>query len=49
VRAGIRRSPSGETGSADFLLARHGLSAAALAGTALDHLARRPLPLRRPA
>jgi transketolase len=49
VRAGVRRSPAGETGSADFLHARHGLSAAALARTSLDHLARRPRPLRRPA
>ena len=49
VRAGVRRSPVGETGSAEFLHARHGLSAGALASTALDHLARRPLPLRRPA
>jgi transketolase len=49
VRAGVRRSASGETGSADYLHASHGLSAAALAQTALDQIARRPLPLRRPA
>ena len=49
VRAGVRRSPAGETGSADFLHAQHGLTAGALARTALDHLARRPLPLRRSA
>jgi transketolase len=49
IRAGIRRSPAGETGSAEFLLERHGLSAEALAQTALDHIARRPRPLRRPA
>ena len=49
IRAGIRRSPAGETGSAEFLLERHGLSADALAQTALDHIARRPRPLRRPA
>jgi transketolase len=49
VRAGVRRSPSGETGGAEFLLDRHGLSARALAGTALDQLARTPLPLRRSA
>jgi transketolase len=49
VRAGVRRSPAGETGSADFMHDRHGLSARALAASALDHLARRPLPLRRSA
>jgi transketolase len=49
VRAGVRRSPAGETGSADFLHGRHGLSAGALARTALDHLARKPRPLRRSA
>jgi transketolase len=49
VRAGVRRSPVGETGSADFLHDRHGLSAGALAASALDHLARKPLPLRRSA
>jgi transketolase len=49
VRAGVRRSASGETGSADFLHASHGLSAEALAETALDQIARRPRPLRRPA
>ena len=47
VRAGVRRSPVGETGSAEFLHERHGLSAGALADTALEHLERRPLPLRR--
>lgn len=49
VRVGVRRSPAGETGSAEFLHERHGLSASALAGTALDQLARRHLPLRRSA
>jgi transketolase len=49
VRAGVRRSASGETGSADFLHARHGLSAAALAQTAIDQIERRPRPLRRSA
>jgi transketolase len=49
VRAGVRRSPAGETGSAEFLHERHGLSSAALAGSVLDQLARRPRPLRRPA
>ncbi len=49
VRAGVRRSPAGETGSAAFLHERHGLSASALAASALDQLARRPRPLRRPA
>lgn len=49
VRAGVRRSPSGETGSAEFLHERHGLSAGALVGTALDQLARTPVPLRRSA
>jgi transketolase len=49
VRAGVRRSASGETGSAEFLHERHGLSAGALASTALDHLARQPRPLRRSA
>jgi hypothetical protein len=39
----------GETGSADFLHDRHGLSARALAASALDHLDRTPLPLRRSA
>ena len=34
---------------AEFLHDRHGLSASALAGTALDQLARKPLPLRRSA
>jgi transketolase len=47
VRAGVQRSPAGETGSAEFLHERHGLSAGALASTALEHLGRRPLPLRR--
>ena len=49
VRAGVRRPAGGETGSADYLHASHGLSAPALVQTALDHIARRPLPLRRPA
>jgi transketolase len=49
VRAGVRRSPAGETGSAEFLHARHGLSAEAVAQSALDRLERRPRPLRRPA
>jgi transketolase len=49
VRAGVRRSPVGETGSADFQHDRHGLSARALAASALDQLARKPLPLRRSA
>jgi transketolase len=49
VRAGVRRSPAGETGSAEFLHQRHGLSADALASSALDQLARRPRPLRRTA
>ncbi len=49
VRAGVRRSPSGETGSAEFLHARHGLAAGALARAVLDQFARRPLPLRRSA
>ncbi len=49
VRAGVRRSPGGETGSAEFLHERHGLSARALAASALDQLARTPLPLRRSA
>jgi transketolase len=46
VRAGVRRSPGGETGSSEFLHDLHGLSARALAQSALDHLARRPGPLR---
>ena len=33
VRAGVRRSPVGETGSSEFLHDRHGLSARALAAT----------------
>jgi hypothetical protein len=45
----VRRSASGETGSAEFLHDRHGLSARALAATALDQLARTRLPLRRSA
>jgi transketolase len=49
VRAGVRRSPVGETGSAEFLHERHGLSARALAASALDQLSRSPLPLRRSA
>jgi transketolase len=49
VRAGVRRSAAGETGSADYLHERHGLSARALAESALDQLLRRPRPLRRPA
>jgi transketolase len=49
VRAGVRRSPGGETGSAEFLHDRHGLSARALAGQVLDQLARVPRPLRRSA
>ena len=49
VRAGVRRSPVGETGSSEFLHDRHGLSARALAATALEQLARTPLPLRRSA
>jgi transketolase len=49
VRAGVRRSPAGETGSSEYLHERHGLSAAALAGTTRDQLARKPRPLRRTA
>jgi transketolase len=49
VRAGVRRSPVGETGSADYLHESHGLSARALASTALDQLGRMPRPLRRSA
>jgi transketolase len=49
VRAGVRRSPAGETGGAEFLLDRHGLSPRALVRTALEHLARQPRPLRRSA
>jgi transketolase len=49
VRAGVRRSAAGETGSSEFLHAQHGLSADALARTALDQLARTPRPLRRSA
>ncbi|MDX6596266.1 MAG: transketolase [Gaiellales bacterium] len=47
VRAGVSRSPVGETGSAEFLHERHGLSARALTSTALERLGGRPLPLRR--
>jgi transketolase len=49
VRAGVRRSPVGETGSSEFLHDRHGLSARALAATALEQISRTPLPLRRSA
>jgi transketolase len=49
VRAGVRRAPSGETGSAEFLHERHGLAAASLARCVLDQFERRPLPLRRSA
>ena len=49
VRAGVRRSPAGETGSAEFLHDRHGLSPRALVRSALEHLARQPRPLRRSA
>jgi hypothetical protein len=49
VRAGVRRAPSGETGSAEFLHERHGLAPASLARCVLDQFERRPLPLRRSA
>jgi transketolase len=49
VRAGVRRSPAGETGGSEFLHDLHGLSARALVHAALEHLARKPRPLRRSA
>jgi transketolase len=47
VRAGVRRSPAGVTGSSEFLHDLHGLSARTLVQRALEQLASRPRPLRR--